>query len=485
MTQSLFKKIRKILDKEIVRNWSSLVLSMLVTTVSSFLCFAILGNKMSVDDYGLFNSMIALASTVAVFVNNVMAGIVANREIALKPQISRNILRKFIAIRVVAFGVGVTAMYLYAKDQEHVTELVFFGLIVLLSFDAFWDLFEQIAFGLKITKYSMVLNIASSIVWLAVVLLIPKCLASTGVILAIYAAICAAKTAVYGILDFRLTKPYIGQSQSLPFRYLLMSSLPYLYNRLLGTLSTQVPVLLLDGYAGLAETAYYSAGEKFATPVTKLATVTVSAVFPFLTRALKKDHKSTGMVVVNLFRLLLTFGSCGCLLLCATSDLWLVGVLGQKYANAVEAFNYQIWFAVAVSVDSFFSMLLSSDFRQKTLSVVTTVDAVLLLPFLYFGIPYGAKGVAMMKLAHAMITLLYHLAIVSKIFCGKIVYFPMVLSWAMFFSLACFSSFSVSRILQLVVCAVSITVSVLLNVPTIKEILSVIMNRTPSANEAP
>jgi len=477
-------KLRKITTSKFVKNWSSLVLSMLVTSVSSFLCFAILGNKMSVDDYGLFNTMIALASTVSIFVNNILAGIVANREIALKPQLSRNLLYKFLVIRVLAFLVGIVAMIVYTHKDERITELVFSGLVAMLFFDSFWDLFESIAFGLKITNYSMILNIVSSLTWLVTVILVPPTAASIGMILLLYAIIHSAKTVVYGAVDYKLTKPYSGSSESLPLQYLLVSSMPYLYNRFLGIVSTQIPILLLDGYSGLTETAYYSVGEKFTTPVTKLATVTISAVFPFLTRALKKDHKATGGIVVSLFQIMLSFGACVCLLLCATSDIWLVALLGKKYVGAVESFNYQIWFAVVLAIDSAFSMVLSSDFKQKTLSVVTTIDALSLVPFLYFGIFFGAKGVAMAKLIHAVTCLLYHLFITSKYFGGTLFNARLILSWMVFVGLAIASALLSSRISLLILVAAAMVLVVVLNVPAIKRIIQLVKDRPDSSAES-
>lgn len=462
---------------KIVRNWSSLVLSMLVTTVSSFLCFAILGNKMSVDDYGLFNSMIALASFVAAFVNNILTGIVINREIALKPQLSRNLLQKFLLVRGIAFVVGVVAMFIYTLRDEQVTDLVFAGLFVMLFFDSFWELFEQVAFGLKVTHHSMILNIVSSLLWLLVVLIVPQKMASVGVILILYAIILGAKTGVYGIVGYKLTKPYAGETESLPLRYLLFNSLPYLYNRILGVVTTQLPILLLDGYSGLAETAYYSVGEKFTTPVTKLATVTISAVFPFLTKALKKDRELTGKVIVYLFQMMLSCGACICLLLCATSDLWLVGLLGEKYSNAVEAFNYQIWYAVVLAVDCFYSMVLSSDFKQKTLSVVTTIDAFSLIPFLYFGIFYGAKGVALAKLICAIACLFYHLLITSKYFGGKLFNGRLLFSWLLFVVFACACTQIFSRMILLGLFAAATVLAVVLNGPTVKQLVQLVKNR--------
>jgi len=471
MELKCIKGIKALFQKKIVKNWSSLFMSMVVSSASSFLCFAVLGNKMPVEDYGLFSTMIALATTVSVFVNNVLAGIVANREIAVEPNSSRNLLLKFLVVRIISFLFGIVALFIYTRNDKDITQLVFISLVVLLSFDSFWDLFEQVAFGLRVTNYSMLLNVISSVIWLLVVFAIPRDMALINIILPVYAIICLSKTIIYGVVDCKLTHEYNGCSSTKSFKYLFCSSMPYMYNRILGTISTQIPILLLDGYAGLAETAYYSVGEKFATPITRLTTVTISAVFPFLTRALKKNHKLAGQAVVNLFQIILSFGACGALILCATSKYWLVAILGQKYSSAVEAFNYQIWFAVIVSVDSILSMALSSDFKQKTLSVITTIDVLLLVPFLYVGLGYGAKGIAIAKLMAAMFSVFYHLFVISHIFTGHYFNWKLIISWVIFFVLTCISSL-VGNLLLLIIIFVIFTVGVfLLNGKDIKGLI--------------
>lgn len=460
-----------------LKNFLHLFVSMILSTVCSFLCFAVLGQKMSVEDYGQFNSMIALASAVAVFINNVIAGIVANREIALDPGTSRNLLKRIGLVRTVIFIVGAVALLLYLTIHEKTPALIIAGVIAMLFADSFWELFEQIVFGLKETRFSMIFNSISSVLWLLAVVFLPADLSTVGIVLVIYGVINTAKTVAYGRASLQITKPYRDAPDTLSNRYLFSSSFPYLYNRILGIVSTQIPILLLDGYAGLAETAYYSAGEKFTAPISKLTMVVISAIFPFLTTALRKNRRNTGTCVVDVFQITLSFGACLCLLLCGVSDLVLIGFFGDKYANAAEAFNYQIWFAVVLSADSFFSMLLSSDFKQKTLSVVTTIDALSLIPFLALGLQYGAKGIAMAKLLHSTICLFYHLIITSKYFGERLINVRLIISWVIFVSLAGVGVFTASRWILLFVTAVSFVAVACLNIPTLKRVYGMVRKK--------
>ncbi len=454
---------------------------MVLSTICQFFCFGILGNKMSVEDYGQFNSMIALASTAAVFINNILAGIVANREIAVAPNLSRVLLKKFFIVRFLAFIIGSVVLVLYIGVTKRSSEMLLVGVIAFLFSDVFWELFEQIAFGLKITKYSMILNISSSWLWLIVILLIPAQVMTVFVVLLLHGVILALKAFIYGIVDVKITAEYKDEMDTVSYKYLALNSMPYLYNRIFGIVSVQLPIILLDGYAGLSETAYYAVGEKFTTPISKLTLVVISAVFPFLTAALKNNRTIAKKTIVSLFQIIISFGACFSLLLCATSDIWLVALFGQKYISAIEAFNYQIWYVIVISVDSLFSMLLSSDFKQKTLSVITTIDALSLIPFLYFGISYGAKGLAMAKLIHSIACLLYHLFIISRGYDSSVINVRLLISWVVFVSLVCVSIFVKSRFVLLFTTFVAMIGITTLNIPTIKNVVALIRKKGKEA----
>lgn len=456
--------------KKFITNFGNLSISMIISSISSFFCFAVLGNKMSVEDYGQFSAVLALASSVAVFVNNVFASIVANREIAINPSASRDLLLTFFKARMLAFILSgaILSVYTYISGYHH---LVVVSLIVILFVDSFFDLFEQIAFGLKVTKYSVVLNCLSSIAWTIVVAILPIKWISANVVLMFYGLIGIVKTFEHLRVDLKLTKQFAGVRSNLTKKYLLFSSLPYLYNRFLGIISAQLPVLLLDGYAGLSQTAYYSVGEKFTTPISKLTMVLISAAFPFITTAFNERKEKMGAIILGSFQLVLSFGACLCLLLCSISDWSLVTILGEKYLNAAEAFNYQIWFTIVLAVDSIFSMVLSADFKQKTLSVITTIDALTLIPFLYFGIGYGAKGIALAKLIYSTACLLYHIFIATKYWGNRGGCVRSVLAWCLFAMSACLCVFYPVRLAMIAAAVLVFSLAILLNFPVLRKLL--------------
>ena len=418
--------------KTIVKNFGQLLFSMIVLMIATFFCYTLLGRKMTVDDYAIFSSILALTTMTSVFVNNIAAGIVANREIAIKPFASYKILKTFFGIRLFSCLIAFIILSYYVTNKYPDNKLVLLPAIMLLTTNVFFELYEQIAFGLKVTKISMLLNIFTVLVWLALVIALPKNKSSVYLVTLCYATICLIKTVCYGVWINKKTKKYVNVEYHVPTKQLILYSLPYLYNRILGTLTTQLPVLLLAGYSELSETAYYSMGEKYTAPITAIASSATSALFPFFTKVLKEDHRKAAKYVSDGILLVISFGACIAVVLCSMSEYWLVLLLGEKYKGAVEAFNFQVWFAIINSVDSIISMILSGDYKQKLLSVITTVDVAVSLLFIWKGIGGGAKGVALAKLFAAVICLAYHLVLISKLYGDRHILLRLLASWIIF-----------------------------------------------------
>jgi O-antigen/teichoic acid export membrane protein len=441
---------------------------MIVSLIGSFFCYTILGRKMSVNDYALFSTVLALTTMISVFTNNIAAGIVANREIAVSPFASFKILRCFFFIRLAAFLGAVIFLFIYVIYKYPSDSVIFWPAFILLIQNVFWELFEQISFGLKITKISMFLNIIATLLWAAYVVFIPKENAILLLVLMGYASIYLVKTICYGVWLYKYTKQYSDNSYSVPTKQLILYSMPYLYNRILGTFTTQLPVLLLTGYSELKETAFYAMGEKYTTPITVITSVAISALFPFFTKTLKDDHQKAAKFVSDGILFVISFGACLAVILCSISEFLLVFLLGENYRGAAGAFNYQVWFAIICSVDCIISMVLSCDYKQKTLSVVTTIDVIVSLLFIWKGMNGGAEGVAFAKLIAAVLCLIYHLVIISKLYGNRSIMLRLLLSWGLFLLLFYITLFQNNNVLRIIAPLVALVCGIYLNKYTLR-----------------
>ncbi|MHA1410725.1 MAG: oligosaccharide flippase family protein [Candidatus Odinarchaeia archaeon] len=426
----------------IYKNWGYLLVSNIFSAGISFFTFIFLAKKLSPDGYGAFNTLIATVILFVTFANNIVAGTVINREIVSQPKAGKHLVKKAIYLRALGFAVVSIALVVYQYLTNKNEGIILASLIALMFSNVVWELCEQIAFGYFVTKITMLLKISVSVMWLVVVIMIPLKYATLKAFFLLYTLIMLIRSICYWLIDKKILDKN-DEKSNVSTKQLIRMSIPYLWMRIMGAFSNQIPILLLNGYSGTAQVAYYSVGYKFALPIIVMINSGISAIFPFLTKLYKEDIESYKKKVAIAFVFILIFGSTVAAFLTTTSSYWLIWIMGERYASSVEAFNYQVWFVICLGFDLILSMIFSSSYKQKTLAIITTIDMFILLLILFFCIPYGAKGVAIAKLIGVLISLLYHIFIViivlkiklnNPMFYLSCCYFVILLIGSMFIS---------------------------------------------------
>ncbi len=403
-----------LLQKKGFVNWMVLATSTAASALVNFFVFVVMGRKMSIDDYAHFSTIIALGSTVATFINNVASGTVVNREIAIAPHDSGILIRKAFNIRMLVFLVTMVGLYCYCIFKSEYSPIIAICVIGLLSYEVFYEFFEQVAFGYKETKYSSIISIIAVLVLLFSVIIIPNRYFKLELILVVYTIIYIAKYVVYYGFDKRL---FVNTNTGTNVTYLsiIKPSSSYLWMRLVGVLGTQVPILLLDGYSESMEVSSYSVGNKFTLPMTILVNTGIKAFFPYFTKYYQSNRDKYRSIIFLLLGGATMASSILATILAGTCSWWLPLIMGEKYLDAVEPFKYQVWYTCVLCIDIVISMALSTAYKHKSLAVITTIDAVVLLPFLMKSIEFGAIGVSIAKLIAAMICLVYHIIFLIKV----------------------------------------------------------------------
>jgi O-antigen/teichoic acid export membrane protein len=368
---------------------------------------------MSVEGYAQFSVITALASTFATFVNNVASGTVLNREIATKPYKTLAYIKKAFSIRVFTFFVGAVIIFLYSKTKYGYGNGLGLCVVALLSYDVFYEFFEQVAFGYKITKYSSIINISAMFMLLLIFIVLPSEWCSLQSVLTIYVCVYILKYCVYYFCDLKEFKRS-DYGEKAMVKEIINPSLPYFWMRVVGTLSTQLPVLLLEGYSDISEVSYYSVGNKFTLPLTILVNTAINAFFPYYTQYFKQDTDKYKKMLFSMLSMAIQISSVFAVVMSVSSPIWLPLIMGNKYISAVYPFQIQVWYTCVLCIDLIISMAFSSSFKQNVLAVITTIDVIILLPVLYFTISYGAVGVSLSKIICSVACLVYHVIIIFQ-----------------------------------------------------------------------
>lgn len=423
------------------KNWAYLLASSGFSTIISFFAFIFLTKKLSTEGYGSFNTLIATVTLFTVFVNNIAAGTVVNREIVSQPKAGRDIFRKASHLRASGFVLASIALMVYQYLGHKSDSIILVSLVVLLLAIVSWDLCEQIAFGYFVTKFSTLFNISGTLIWLLIVVIMPLKYSTLRFLFLIYTVVMLIESICYWLYDKKRLLDNKAEKSNVSTKQLFKMSMPFFWMRIVGSFGDQIPILLLNGYSGASEVAYYSVGVKFVLPITVMINTGISALFPFLTKLYKEDIEAYKKKAAMGFSFVFIFGSTVAAFLTVTSSYWLVWIMGERYINSVEAFNYQVWFAVCLGFDLILSMIFSSSYRQKILAIITTIDLLILIPILYLALPFGAKGVAVAKLISALISIIYHLFVVFVVLKIKINNSSFYLSCIYFVSLLMISIF--------------------------------------------
>lgn len=381
--------------------------------IIGFFTFMVLARKLNPEGYGTFNVLLALSSIFSVFSVNMSSSQVIIREVTLRPKTTSNLFKIFYRIRIVSLLIAVFGLVLYQIfTLETHSELVFATSLIVVA-TVVWDLAESIAFGHFITKWTTLISIFASISWLIIVIILPIKGVSVDVVIWSYASVFLTRGFIYVIVSYSKFIKSNDELSNINLKSILWMSLPFLWMRVVGVFGEQVPLLLLKGFSGTAEVGYFSVGNRLVIPITMAITTGLRAVFPFMTKLFQEDKVHFSRILVQGFSFVLIIGSTIATLLTLTSEIWLPTIFGKAYQRSIESFNYQAWFGVLLCFDLLLATVLASTYRQKTLAVITTIDIFIVFPLLYFGAKLGAEGMAIAKLVGALITIFYHIFVVS------------------------------------------------------------------------
>jgi len=460
---------------KLIKNWSYLLLSDISQAIISFFVFMFLARKLNPEGYGTLNALLALASLFSVFALNVSANQVISREVTLWPKTTASIFRIAFPIRMISLIAAIFALILYETYLGETNYGLITATALIVAATVLWDLAESIAFGHFVTKFTTVISISASFIWLTIVVLLPARIFNVNLVIWFYACLFIIRGVVYIVLSY--TKFVSGNNDEsvINIRTVIIMSMPYLWMRVVGTFSEQIPILLLKGYSGSAEVGYFAVGNRFVMPITLAVTTGLRAVFPFMTKLFQEDKEKFKQKLLEGFTFILLIGASIAAVLTLSSGIWFPMFFGNAYQKAIEVFNYQAWFGVLLCFDLLLSTVLSSTYRQKILAIITTIDIFILFPLLYFGTRFGAEGMALSKLLGVLIIVLYHIIVVIFVLKIKLNSRPFVLSSIYFIILMITSILIMDIVIKIIITGLIIGCYSLIKTSPLRTLLKLVI----------
>lgn len=397
----------------LIKNWSYLLFSDITQAIIGFFTFMILARKLNPEGYGTLNVLLALASVFSVFAINLSASQVITREVTLRPNATSNLIKIVFPIRLLSLFISIVGLISYQAFLGETNYGLIIATCLIVVATVVWDLAESIAFGHFITKWTTIISISGSLLWLVIVLLLPENNLAIDIVVWLYAVVFFLRGSVYIIVSYSKFIQSNNEPSNINLNAILWMSMPFLWMRVVGIFGEQIPILFLKGFSGADEVGYFSVGNRLIIPITMAITTGLRAVFPFMTKLFQDDKEQFSRLLIQGFSFVFIIGGTIATILTVTSGIWLPEIFGAAYQKSIESFNYQAWFGVLLCFDLLLATVLASTYRQKTLAIITTIDVLIVFPLLYFGAKYGAEGMAIAKLTGALITIFYHIFVVS------------------------------------------------------------------------
>lgn len=403
--------VTALLHNRFARNWSFLVGSNLACQVLRMLATVRLARLLAPEGYGEYNmvqTVAALGAVVAALgLRNVMV-----RRCARQAAQSAGIFCASLMLRAGALALVVAGITVYGRVSSH-------GLPVSLAATAsgllvgtsIWDLIESVAFGHERMEYSSVINLAGSIVWVAMAWGAPAAWITPLNVSLAFAAVQCIKAAAYGLTMVRAGL-FQGRADLARWRStarsLLPESMPFYWLNLLTAATNQLPIMFLAERSGPAEVGLYNAGYRLVSPVQMLIMTALTALYPGLARAGATDGEEFNRTTRRALVGITVLGVGGAMVISLLRQEFVLLLFGAAYGAAADALAYQCWYSVLLAILSLMGIGLGARDRQTWLAALSTCYTVLATPLLWWGAGHGARGLAVATLGGAIVSLPYH-----------------------------------------------------------------------------
>lgn len=394
----------------VAANWSILTLTGLASQMLNMLAIFKIARVLQPQGFGEYNLAITTAAVALVFSALGLRQVLI-RECARNESIGRFIFRKAMLLRgIAAIVVGIGTM-LYARliPDPLVTGLQI-GILLLFAAQLVWDSIESVLFGLQQMAIPSIINIVGSLSWVCFIWAIPEVFFSSVTVSVWFALLQIGKAITLWLWWLHRDKDS-GKTvprQSVKGVSLFRTGVPFYWLAIMTAVSNSIPVLLLGVRSSQVEIGLFNAPWRVLAPLLLLLNTGMAALYPVLSKQSAEDQLGFDRSVKWAAIIIATLGSC--LALCASlirRELILV-LFGASFMRSADVLMYQCWMTLLGGVYYLIGVVLSARDRQRSLAILSTINAAVTIPFVWFGSMYGAAGLALGMLASALVNFPYH-----------------------------------------------------------------------------
>lgn len=413
-----------IIKNKVFKNFSVLAGTNITIQILSILSSVRLARQLHPDGYGLFNLVFVQVSIFSIIALYGLRTVII-RHIARNKNDIRKVLTVSNQIRVVSTFLALLIALAYNLLNKHqsVTKVFIVALLLLIIFTVIWDSIESIFFGFEKMEISGYINLLFTFVWVTEIYLIPNNYFNGNVLFLAYVANQGAKTLIY---YFWLNRKILSQSRPYLFsgfndhKDLIKQSNFYFLLSIIQVATSQAPILLLQFNSTIDQIGLFNLGNRILSPLQMMLNMLLTALFPMLARLAVENKKLFAQRITSLINIIVLTGIWGALCFALFSYDVVHLLYGAAYATSANVILTQCWFTVMFFISCTIGVVLNSLDKQKLLTQMTMIYAVVSAPIFYFGTKHGAIGLAWAFVIAAFVNMTYQWVIFRKLLQNQI-----------------------------------------------------------------
>jgi O-antigen/teichoic acid export membrane protein len=181
----------------------------------------------------------------------------------------------------------------------------------------------------------------------------------------------------------------------------------YFLLSIIGVIINQVPILLLQFNSTIDQIGLFNLGNRILSPLQMMLNMLLTALFPMLARLAVENRPLFANRITSLINIIVLTGIWGALCFALFSHDIVQLLYGDAYSTSANVILVQCWFTVMFAIACTIGMVLNALDKQKLLTKMTMVYAIISAPIFYFGTKYGAVGLAWAFVIAAFVNMSY------------------------------------------------------------------------------
>jgi O-antigen/teichoic acid export membrane protein len=386
--------VKKFKKSTVAKNFSYITLGSILAQLINLFSLVQIARIFRPDDYGVYTFLITQAFLLYTLgelgIRTIVIRTIARNRLSASSMVYNGMLLR---TSCVLLFFGFYAIYNFIAGSLSGVQMMlifFFALSYCIS-----NLFEAAFWGQEKMLPPAIINVSTSLIWLALVYLLPVRYVTVNALFFLYFLINLLTGVSFYIILRRLNllsgkkDPFVASTKTL-----LRQSWPYFSLILLGLPISYLSNNFLDINSLSKEIGYFNLAQKLTSPVSLIIGFSLSAIFPNMSSLWLNDENRFARLVSRGVRLFLLFAVVVCFNFTLFAEEVVLIFFSEEYFPVIDVCRLQIWYVFLMGFNSLIGTIWGATNKERLLFTSSLVNAVISTPLLYWGSFHGALGLS-------------------------------------------------------------------------------------------